>query len=141
MSLAFSGCFAPFGGIISPSSTSCTFLYLFEPRLESSPTTVTGRGGGRRLRGTWVLGTFLEADPLFLLASRPFRLVLCFKSTPPSSSFELASTQATINIGLRVRELYRPFWHFTSSSRWNWSILTSRDKGVEAVSSLGAATS
>ena len=98
LSLTFLGCFVPFEGITSPSSTSCTFLFLFKSGLESSPTAVTGIGEGGRLKGTWVLGTSLEANPLFLLASRPFMLVLYFKSIPPSSS-ELVSTQATINLG------------------------------------------
>ena len=152
LSLAFLGCFAPFGGITSPFSTSCTFLFLFKSRLGSSPTAVIGRGGGGRLRGTWVLGTFLEADPLFLLASRPFKLVLYFKSMPPSSSFELASTRATINLGEWAAENLSKSASESesstglsgtspSSSRWNWSILTLRDKGVEVISSLGVATS
>ena len=147
----FLGCFAPFGGITSPSFTSCTFLFLFNLGLRSSPTMVTRRGGGGRLGGTWVLGTSLEADPLFLLARRPFRLVLCFKSIPLSSS-KLVSTRATINLeewaAENLSKLASEFESSTSlfgtspsSSRWNWSILASRDKGVEAISSLKEATS
>ena len=100
LSLAFFGCFASFGGITSPYSTSCTFLFLFKSGLGSSPTTVTGRWEGVRLRGTWVLGKSLKVDSLFMLASRPFRLVLCFKSMLHSSSSELVSTRVTINLGV-----------------------------------------
>ena len=152
LSLTFLGRFASFGGITSPSSTSYTFLFLFKSRLGSIPTSVIGRGGGGRLRGTWVLGTSLEVDPLFLLASKPFKLVLCFKSIPPSSSSELVSTRATINLREWVVEnLSKSALEFESSTglfgtsrsswRWNWLISASRDKGVEAISSLGAATS
>ena len=98
LSLTFLGCFSPFRGITSPSSTSCTFLFLLKSRLGSNHTAVIGKGGRGRLGGAWVLGTSLEADPLFLLTSRPFRLVICLKSIPLSSS-ELVSTQETINLG------------------------------------------
>ena len=65
LSLTFLGCFAPFGGIISPSSPSCAFLFFFKSGQGSSPSTATRGGGGGRLGGTWVLGTSFEVDPLF----------------------------------------------------------------------------
>ena len=152
LSLTFLGCFALFDGITSPSSTSCTFLFFFKSGLGSNPTAVIGRGGGGKLEGTWVFGTSLEADPLFLLASRPFRLVLYFRSIPPSSSSKLVSTQETINLEEWVAENLSKlasesesstdlFGTSPSSSRWNWLISALTDKGVEAVSSLRVAIS
>ena len=147
LSLAFLGCFAPFGGITSPSSTSCIFLFLFKSRLGSSPIAVTGRG-----EGTWVLGTSFEDGPLILLASRPFKLVLYFRSIPSSLSSKLVSIQAIINLGEWIAENLSKSASESESSigfsstspsswRWNWLISALRDKCVEAISSLGAATS
>ena len=95
LSLTFFSCFAPFGGIISPSSPSCAFLFFFKSGQGSNPSTVTGGGGGGRLEGTLVLGNSFEGDPLFRLANKPFKVDLYFKSIPSSSS-ELVSTQATM---------------------------------------------
>ena len=97
LSLTFLSYFAPFRGIISPSSPSCAFLFFFKSGQGSNPSTVTGGGGGGRLEGTWVLGTSFKGDPLFRLANRPFKVDLYFKSIPSSSS-ELVSTRATINL-------------------------------------------
>lgn len=96
LSLTFLGCFAPFGGIISPSSPSYAFLFFFfKSRQGSSPSAVIKGGGGGRLEGTLVLGNSFEGDPLFRLANKPFKVDLYFKSIPSSSS-ELVSTQATM---------------------------------------------
>ena len=42
-------------------------------------------------------GASLEVDPLFILASRPFKPILCFRSMLSSSSSKLFVTWATIS--------------------------------------------
>ena len=99
LSLAFLGCFAPFRGTTSLSSTSCTFLFFFKSRQGNSSIKVTGRGqGGGRLTGTWDLGTSLDNPSLFLIVRRPFShfLELMFIS---ASSSELGSTWAIMSLG------------------------------------------
>ena len=54
--------------------------------------------------GTWVLEASLEVDPLFLLASKPFRPVLYFRSMLSSSFSELFVTWVTINFEGRAAE-------------------------------------
>ena len=150
-SLALLCCLAPFWGPTSPSSKSSTSLFFLRFELACNPRLVGGEGEGGRLRGTCVLGTSLEVCPLFLLAIRPFKPVLCFKSMPYSLSSRLESIWAIINLRECAAEsrsrsasesksstglVSNP----PSSSKRNWSISASRDKCVEAISFLGVAT-
>ena len=153
-SLAFFYCLAPFWGPTSPSSKSSTCLFFLKSGLTLSPRSAGSCGGrGGRLTKTWVLGTSFEVDPLFLLAIKPPRPILYFRSMPfSSSSSELAPTLATVNFGRRATESQSSSVSksksstslsatLSSSSRWNWSILASRDNCTKAISSLGIATS
>ena len=98
LSLVFLGYFVPLKGTISPSSASNTFLFFFKSGLGSNPTVVIGGGGGRgRFVGTWMSGMSFKENSLFLLAIRPFRPGLFFRSMF-SSSLELVSSRATINL-------------------------------------------
>ena len=100
--------------------------------------------------GTWVLGAFLEVDPLFLLANRPFKPIICFKSMPSSSSSKLFVTWATTNFKEQVIKSlldsisesvsYTGLSDTPSSlSKRNFSISSSRDKRKDAISSSAAA--
>ena len=108
------------------------------------------RGGGRRLRGTWDLGTSFDENPLFLSAMRSLRPFLGF-NTIPSPSSEVVSTRAITSSGEWVAEdlSSSPSESKTSTSlpgasssslKQNWSISALREKREEAVSSLGATT-
>ena len=93
----------------------------------------------------------MEVDPLFLLASRPFKPILYFRSMPPSSSSKLFATWATISFRGRAAESLS---HSVSESKsctglsrtpssslkWNLSIFSSRDKQEDAISSSAATT-
>ena len=150
LSLAFLGCFDPFEGTTSPSSTSCTFLFFFKSGQGSGSTVVIGRGGGR-LAETWDLGISLDNPPLFLLVRRPFSPFLGLISISSSSS-ELGSIQATMSLREWAAECLSKSssefgsWIIGSAhsslsfSKWNWSISTSSDRCEESVSSLGIAT-
>ena len=82
-SLVFLCCLAPFWGPTSSSSKSSTILFFFKFGLAFSLRSRMSCGGGRgRLVGTCVLGASFEVNPLFLLANRPFKPVLYFRSMP-----------------------------------------------------------
>ena len=96
--------------------------------------------------GTWVLGASLEVDPLFLLASRPFKPILYFRSMPSSSSSELFVTWVIINFRGRAAESLSDlvsesksctglFRTLSSLSKWNLSISLSSDEREDAISS------
>ena len=150
-SLALLCCLDPFWGTTSPSSKSSTGLFFLRFELACSPRSVGGGGEGWRLRGTCVLGTSLEVCPLFLLAIRPFKSVLCFRSMPSSSSSRLVSIWAIINLRECAAESQSRsasksesstslISNSPSSSKRNLSISASRDECVEAISFLGVAT-
>ena len=61
LSLTFLSYFAPFRGMISPSSPSCAFLFFFKLGQGSNPSVVIGG----RVKGTWVLGTSFDINPMF----------------------------------------------------------------------------
>ena len=95
------------------------------------------------------MGASLEVDPSFLLASRPFRQVLCFRSMPSSSSSKLFVTWVTIsfkgravesqsNLVSKSKSCTGLFETPSSSSKWNLSISSSRDKQEDAISSSAA---
>ena len=150
-SLVFVCCLTPFWGPTSPSSRSSTTLFFFKFELAFSPTSVgIWGGGGGRLIGTWVLGASFEVYPLFLLANWPFRPVLCFRSMPSSSSFELTVTYATIkfrvwaakslsDLALESESCTDFSGTPSSSSKWNLSISSERDKCKDAISTTVAA--
>ena len=58
---------------------------------------LVGGGGGGRMTGSCVLGAFFELPPLFLLANRPFKSGLFFRSISFSSSLDSKSIQAMTN--------------------------------------------
>ena len=96
--------------------------------------------------GIWILGAFLEVDPLFLLANRPLKPILYFKSMPSSSSSKLFVTWATINFrGRAVENLSNSVSEFESCTglsdipppRRNG--ISSRDKREDAISFSAAA--
>ena len=149
-SLAFFCYLAPFLGVTSPSSKSSTDLFFLRFRLACSPRSVGSGGGGGRLGGTWILGTSFKVDPLFLFAIKPLKPVLCFKSMPSSSSFELVVTWATTIFGGRATENLSDSVSESESctglscassfsSKWNLSISSSRDKREDAISSFTTA--
>ena len=95
-------------------------------------------------------GASFKVDPLFLLAIRPFKPGLFFKSMS-SSSLELVSGQATVNLGRWIAENLSDSVSKSESStglsgapspssKQNWLISVSRVRRDEADSSLGAAT-
>ena len=140
--------FGSFGRANSPSSISFPFLFLFCRFGPGSKPRGEGKGGRVGLGGSWVIGTSLDGPP-FLLATRFLRPLLGFKAISTSSS-ELVSTRATTGLGdwaaenlsksaLESKSSTYVSSTSPSSSRWNWYSL--RDRCVEAVSSLGAATS
>ena len=96
------------------------------------------------------MGAPLEVDHLFLLASKPFKLVLYFRFMPSSSSSELFVTWVIISFRGRAAESLSDSVSESktctclsetpsSSSKWNLSISLSRDKQENAISSLAAA--
>ena len=98
-SLDFFYYLAPFWGATSPSSKSYDGLFFLKSGMDFNLMLAGSEGGGRgRLGATWVLGASLEVCPLFVLAIKPFKLVLCFRSMLSSSS-ELVSGRAAINLG------------------------------------------
>ena len=96
LSLALFGCFAPFGGTTSPSSTSYTFLFFFTSRQGSTPTVVTGRGGGGEIGRNLGLGDLLGRCPFVppskeALQSSPrvdVRLLIFLGTTIYASDYE-----------------------------------------------------
>ena len=138
-SLALLCYLAPFGGATSPSFMSSVGIFFRRSEMAFSPRSIRSEGGGEgRLGVTWALGASFKVCPLFLLAIRPFRPILCFRSMPYSSS-ELVSNLATISFwGCVVESLSDSVLESktstglsgtpSSSSRWNWSISASRDR-------------
>ena len=92
-SLAVFYCLVPFWGAISPSSSSYIGLFFFRFGIACSSRSVRSKGRkGRRMGGTWDLGTSFEVDPLFLAAMRSLRpLFPQFNAISSSSSSEVLS--------------------------------------------------
>ena len=147
-SLAFFCCLA-YWGSTSPSSKSSTDLFLLRFGLACNLRSM-GRGGGEgRLARTCTLGASLKDCPLFLLAIRPFKPDLYFRSMPSSSISWLVSIQVTINLRECAAENRSRSASESdnsdglvgtspSSLKRKWSISASRDEWVESISSLGA---
>ena len=136
-----------FQGATSPFSSSWSGLIFFKFGMACRPKSVRGWGGrgGRTTRGC-VLGASFELPPLFLLANRPFKLGLFFKSIASSSSSDFGFIRAMTNYSgwmeerlvdsVSESEISTGFSNAPSSSmKRNWFISSSRDSREDAISS------
>ena len=136
-----------FQGINSRSSTSWSGLLFFRFGMANRPSSVGG--GGMGIAGGCVLGASLELPPLFLLVSRLFRPGRFFWSICSSSSSDFESTWVIINClgwtedmltnSVSKSEMSIGFSDGpTSSTKWNWSISSSKDSRQDAIFSSAA---
>ena len=95
-SLAIFCCLLSFRGAISPSSSSWFALIFFKFGMACRPRSVGGGGEGRTT-GSYILETTFEVPPLFLLANKPFKPSLFFRSIASSSSSDSKSIWAMTN--------------------------------------------
>ena len=142
-SLATFCCLLSFRGATSPFSSSWSALLFFRFGMASRPR--LGRGGGGGIIGGCVLGSSFELPPLFLLASRPFRLGHFFWSISSSSFSNSESIRVIINylgwMDDRLTDLVSESKMSTgfsdgptSFSKRNWSIFSSKDSQEDTIS-------
>ena len=147
-SLAIFCCLLSFRGAISPSSSSWSVLIFFKFGMACRSRSVGGGEGGRTIGGC-VLGASFKAPPLFLLANKPFKLGLFFRSIVSSSSSDSESIRVMTNcFGWMEESLADSVSEFEisigfsdaplSSTKRNRSISSSRDRREDAISSSAA---
>ena len=140
-------CLFSFRGASSPSSSSWSGLLFFRLGMANRPRSMGGGRGG--ITGVCVLGASFELPPLFLLASRSFRLGHFFGSICSSSFSDSKSTWVIINCSGWTEDMLTDSVSEsdmstgfsdgpTSSTKQNWSISFSKDSWEDATSSSAA---
>ena len=138
----------PFRGVTLHSSSSWSVLIFFKFGMAYRLRSVGGGGGGRTTGGC-VLGAFFKVPPLFLLAIRPFKPGLFFRSIASSSFSDSKFIRAMTNCfgwmeesltdSVSESEISTSFLDAPSSSmKQNRSISSSRDSREDAISSYAA---